>query len=207
MFNKFKLNRNMIIKRIYRILRDILADYFRPSGYKFGYRHPSAIVQRKLICSGAHNVYLHECTRIPLDSMILATNAPFIMKKYAHCAHRLCVITGNHARVKGRFFITVKEDEKPKGYDAPVVVEEDVWMGVNVTLLSGVTVGRGCTVAAGSVVSRDTPPYSVVGGVPARFIKFYWSIDEILEHEEMLYAPEDRYSREDLEELFAKYTH
>lgn len=197
----------MIIKRIYRLLRDILGDYFKPSGYQYGYKHPTSIVQRRLVCAGAHNVYLHEYTRVPQDSIILALNAPFIMKRYSVCAHALTVITGNHARVKGRFFITITEAEKPKGYDAPVIVEEDVWMGANVTLLSGVTVGRGCTVAAGAVVTRNTPPYSVVGGVPAKFIKFYWSIDEILEHEQALYTPEERYRREHLEELFSNFSH
>lgn len=47
----------------------------------------------------------------------------------------------------------------------------------------GVTVGRCATIAAGSVVNKDIPPYCIVGGIPAKVIKFYWSIDEILQHE------------------------
>ena len=94
---------------------------------------------------------------------------------------------------------------KPKGYDGDVIVEEDVWMGFNVTLLSGINIGRGCTVAAGAVVSRSLPPYSVCGGVPAKFIKFYWTIDEIMEHEKTVYDEKDRFSRAELEEIFAKY--
>lgn len=53
---------------------------------------------------------------------------------------------------------------------APVVVEDDVWVGVKATFLSGAHVGRGCVVAAGAVVRGDLPPYSIVGGVPARII-------------------------------------
>lgn len=192
--------------RILQAFRAIHTDYVRPLFYKYGYKHPSAVVERRLICSGPQNVYLHENTRVPVGSMILAPNTTFTMKKNSVCAHRLTVITGNHARVKGRYFISVTEAEKPEGFDAPVTVEEDVWMGANVTLLMGVTVGRGCTVAAGAVVHRSTPPYSVVGGVPAKFIKFYWSIDEIMEHEQKLYAPEERLTREYLEEVFAKYS-
>lgn len=53
----------------------------------------------------------------------------------------------------------------------PVFIEDDVWIGEKATVLPGVTIGRGSVVAAGAVVTRDVPPYSVVGGVPARLIK------------------------------------
>lgn len=51
------------------------------------------------------------------------------------------------------------------------VIGNDVWIGGNVTLLRGVTIGDGAVVAAGSVVTRDVPPYAIVGGVPARTIR------------------------------------
>lgn len=53
---------------------------------------------------------------------------------------------------------------------APVVVEDDCWVGVKATFLSGAHVGRGCIVAAGAVVRGTIPPYSIIGGVPARII-------------------------------------
>lgn len=53
----------------------------------------------------------------------------------------------------------------------PPVIEDDVWIGANVTVLPGRRVGRGSIVAAGSVVSADVPPYAVVAGNPARVIK------------------------------------
>ena len=86
-----------------------------------------------------------------------------------------------------------------------MVVEEDCWIGMNVTLLSGVTVGRGATIATGAVVTSSVPPYSVWGGVPAKHIKFYWTIDEILQHESILYPESERLTREQLEEYFSKY--
>ncbi|HVF68967.1 MAG TPA: DapH/DapD/GlmU-related protein [Xanthomonadales bacterium] len=54
----------------------------------------------------------------------------------------------------------------------PIVIEDDVWIGARVTVLGGVTIGRGAIIAAGAVVSRDVEPYSIVGGVPAKLIKF-----------------------------------
>ena len=136
---------------------------------------------------------------------ISAKNAKFICKGNCAIAERLTVHTGNHARMVGKFVTDITEANKPKGYDKDVVVEEDVWIGCNVTLLSGVTIGRGTTVAAGAVVSKSMPPYCICGGVPAKFIKFYWTIDQILEHEEKLYHEDERYTRIQLEEIFAKW--
>lgn len=73
------------------------------------------------------------------------------------------------------------------------------------TLLSGVTIGRGATIAAGAVVAKSMPPYCICGGVPAKPIKFYWSVDEILEHEAKLYPEEERFSREELERIRKEY--
>lgn len=99
----------------------------------------------------------------------------------------------------------ITEENKPKGFDKDVIIEEDVWIGCNVTLLAGVTIGRGTTVAAGAVVSKSMPPYCICGGVPAKFIKFYWTIDQILEHETKLYPKEERYTRDQLEDMFAMW--
>lgn len=54
---------------------------------------------------------------------------------------------------------------------AQVIVEDDVWIGANAVVLPGVCIGRGSVVGANAVVSQDVPPFSVVGGVPARFIR------------------------------------
>lgn len=56
-------------------------------------------------------------------------------------------------------------------YDEPIVIENDVWIGAGATILSGVTVGEGSVVAAGAVVTKDVPPFTLVGEVPARIIK------------------------------------
>jgi acetyltransferase-like isoleucine patch superfamily enzyme len=53
----------------------------------------------------------------------------------------------------------------------PIVVEDEVWFGANVSVLQGVIIGRGAIVAAGSVLSKGVPPHTVVGGIPAKVIK------------------------------------
>ena len=69
------------------------------------------------------------------------------------------------------------------GHDAvskgPVLVEDDVWIGHQSTILSGVKLGQGAVVAACSVVTRDVPPYAIVGGNPAKVIKYRFTQDVI----------------------------
>ena len=54
---------------------------------------------------------------------------------------------------------------------APIVIEDNAWIAFNATILKGVRIGCGSVVAAGAVVTRDVPPHTLVGGVPARVIK------------------------------------
>lgn len=53
-----------------------------------------------------------------------------------------------------------------------IVIEDDVWIAFRATIMDGVTIGRGAVVAAGAVVVKDVPPYAIVGGVPARVIRY-----------------------------------
>lgn len=56
-------------------------------------------------------------------------------------------------------------------YAKPIIIEDNVWIGAGVSVCPGVTIGRGAVIAAGSTVTKDVPPYTLVGGVPAKFIK------------------------------------
>ncbi|MDR2511456.1 MAG: CatB-related O-acetyltransferase [Bacteroidales bacterium] len=62
----------------------------------------------------------------------------------------------------------------------PIIVEDEVWIGMNAIIGSGVKLGKGSIVAAGSVVVKDVPPYAIVGGTPAKIIKYRFS-EEIIE--------------------------
>lgn len=70
---------------------------------------------------------------------------------------------------------TINHDLNPannrKNHYAPVKIGNNVWIGSNAVILSGVTVGDWAVVAAGAVVTKDVAPYTIVGGVPAKFIK------------------------------------
>ena len=55
---------------------------------------------------------------------------------------------------------------------APIVIKDKVWIGFNSIILKGVTIGEGAVIAAGSVVTKDVPDYAIVGGNPAKIIKY-----------------------------------
>ena len=192
---------NRFIRGFYTLYR----RYFGYSRSKFGHIAKSVVLNSPMSIVNPGNLYIGEKVGIGPNAHLSCLNAKLIIKGNTAIAEHFTVHTGNHAHIKGLFITDITEVNKPKGYDEDVAIEKDVWIGCNVTLLSGVTVGRGCTIAAGAVVAKSTPPYAVMGGVPAKLIKFKWTIDEILEHEAALYPEEERYSREELEAIFEKY--
>jgi len=64
----------------------------------------------------------------------------------------------------------IKEELKPEKSD--IKIGNDVWIGMNATILPGITIGNGVTILAGAVISDDIPDYAIVGGVPSKVIKF-----------------------------------
>lgn len=115
---------------------------------------------------------------------------------------------GNHRiDLIGRTMISITDEEKRPEDDLGVVIEDDVWIGTRAIILHGVTIGRGAVVAAGAVVNKSVPPYAIVGGIPARVLKFRFDIEAILEHESALYPSASRLSRKALQENFEQYAH
>jgi acetyltransferase-like isoleucine patch superfamily enzyme len=75
-------------------------------------------------------------------------------------SHKVILMTGTHD-VNSKTFA---------GDFQPIRIEDYAWIGVNATILKGVTVGKGAVVAAGAVVTKDVAPYTIAGGVPAKKI-------------------------------------
>lgn len=93
------------------------------------------------------------------------------------------------------------EDAKSKGR---IEIGNDVWIGANALILSGVKIGHGAVVAAGAVVTKDVPPYAIAGGVPARVLRYRlreeqvaplleiawwdWPMEKIIANQALFYA-------------------
>lgn len=177
---------------------------------EYGYMAKDAYLAPDVVLFSKKNLFLYEHASIPEGSIILNPMSKFIMKRGSFSSYNLCVCPGNHLIPIGKWKWDVSEEltyeiDKEGNYNKDIVVDEDVWMGINVTLLNGAHIGRGSIVGAGCVVNKDIPPYAVVGGVPARIIKPLFTIDEILRHEEQLYPSQERISKESLKEVFDKY--
>ena len=101
--------------------------------------------------------------------------------KYTSIAQNLYILTGgghDYNKVTTYPFQCFEEYQeatkkwKPFNTDDPIHIGNDVWIGVNVTIRGGVTIGDGAVVAMGAVVIKDVEPYEIVGGVPAKHIKY-----------------------------------
>lgn len=149
---------------------------------------------------GLSNMSIGERSSIPKGSTFYCTKAPLTIGKNVIFGPRPTIITGDHrVNVIGKYIID-NHDKLPEN-DLPVIIEDDVWTGANVTILKGVTIGRGTIIAAGAVVTKSCPPYSIIGGVPAKIIKYRFTVNEIIEHEKKLYPESKRFNLEDLKRL------
>ena len=161
--------------------------------------------------NGEENIFLADGVSIGAGSTIFTTRAKFIVGKNSFSGPNLTVITGDHPFLPGNYMLNLKKDELKKSmdisiYDKDVIIEQDVWLGVNVTILKGVKIGRGAIIAAGSLVIKDIPPYSIAVGVPAKVIKFKWNKEEILLHEELIVEKqEERLSAKSIDVMFNSY--
>lgn len=137
---------------------------------------------------GLENLSIGNGTSIPKGSTIYCTGAPLTIGKKVIFGPRPTIITGDHRiDIIGKYIIDVTAKDKLPENDQPVVIEDDCWIGANVTILKGVTIGRGSVVAAGAVVTKSCEPYSIIGGVPAKLIKMRFTPEQIIEHEKLLY--------------------
>ncbi|MEY8686516.1 acetyltransferase [Bacteroides sp. AN502(2024)] len=170
---------------------------------KIGHIGDNVSLPWKMIIGGGGNIDIQYNTHIGTGAVFYAITSKITIGHHVVASHNLKIITGDHERRVGTFCNSITEDIKNHhiGLDKDVVIESDVWIGINVVILKGVTIGRGATVSAGAVVVKDVPPYSMVGGVPAKVIKYYWTIEQILEHEARLYSEKERYTKEQLEEI------
>jgi acetyltransferase-like isoleucine patch superfamily enzyme len=123
------------------------------------YVHPHCVVYYPKNLLLGNNVYMNRGIFITARALISIGNDVLI-------GPYTVINSANHEFVSPTSPIRLQGHVKK-----PITIEDDVWIGANVTIVAGVTLGKGSVVAAGAVVTHDVPPYHVVAGVPARVMK------------------------------------
>ncbi len=113
------------------------------------------------------------------DGVIFANNVA-IVGKYDHNYQQV----GTSVRLSSAIW---HKDYKWKGKDEMTIIGNDVWVGYGAIIMSGVNIKDGCIIASGSVVTKDTEPYGIYAGVPAKFLKYRFdNKEDCLKHIELL---------------------
>jgi acetyltransferase-like isoleucine patch superfamily enzyme len=155
---------------------------------------------RSTIIKGYENIYLGSHSTIGPNTVIYAIVSPLIIGKKTGIGPSCVLMTGNHStHVVGKFYKEYTLNDKKPQDDGAIVIQDDVWIGAGCTILKGVTIGRGSVVGAGSLINKNVAPYTIVAGNPFRVLKKRFSAEEILVHEQILYAERDRLKPFELE--------
>lgn len=121
-------------------------------------------IQKNVYFGKGNNISIGDNSGIGEDS-ILGQDDEIRIGNNVLIGPRLMIFTQNH-----NFSDRTKLIREQGATRKPVKIEDDVWIGARVIILPGVILGRGSVVAAGAVVTKSCPPYSVIGGVPAKII-------------------------------------
>ena len=189
-----KENHEMWYELTGRYVSDMNPDRLakKPTYYKIGYESTMK----------PENMYLDNYCRIQDHLNFISYKGKLKVKKYAAIGAGCIIIPGDHVPTVG-VPQYLAGNLHINDVDGEIIVGEDAWVGAGTILLSHCSIGRGAVVAAGAVVSKPVPPYAVVAGIPAKVIATRFTIDQILEHEAILYPQEERMTKEELEKLFA----
>lgn len=181
-----------------RVLKRIKMLIIRPAFGRYGknfYPNPDTDY------TWHRNIEVGDDVSIGGDGIFMCAKSKIIIGNKVMFGPRVTIVAGNHnTSLVGRFMTDVLE-KRPED-DQDVVFEDDIWVGANATILKGVHVGRGSIIAAGALVTKDVPPYTIVGGLPAKVIGVRFdNLETLCRHDTALYPPEKRMSAEELQKI------
>lgn len=190
----------LVLNRYNRIVNVILANIHDKTEFaEFG---QGSVIESTIHVASPQSVFIKENVRLRHGlNIINAAKEKVVIGSHCVLAPHVTIITNSHRSTVGKtqFQLSCTHENDKSG---DVIISEDCWLGANTTILQGVTLGRGCIVGAGAVVTQNMPPYAIVAGVPAKIIAATFSKEDILEHEAKIYPAEERMREEEVNALF-----
>jgi acetyltransferase-like isoleucine patch superfamily enzyme len=144
-----------------KIHRSVRMD--TPPYRQFSLGDYSVVESYSCINNAVGDVIIGDHTRVGLHNTVIG---PVTIGNHVNLAQGITVTALNHNFEDKELRI----DEQGVSTN-PVIIGDDIWIGANAVILPGVTIGNHSVVAAGAVVTKDVPPHTLVGGVPAKIIK------------------------------------
>lgn len=139
------------------------------------------------VTGNLENIIVGNNVSIGSNNLFLSKNANIYIGNDVMFGPGVSVITGDHRiDLIGKKMIDITEKEKLPENDQDVIFKGDNWIGANVIILKGVTIGEGSIIAAGSVVNKNVEPYSIYGGIPAKKIRMRFNKEQLGKHLELL---------------------
>ena len=176
-----------------------------PSHHNLGSVGKNSVIGVPTNIMSPKDVFMEENSVLRMGASIQNNKGERVyMGRYTVVSMNVTIVTNNHRSTVGipQCLLGVSHiNDKSKD----IHIGEDVWVGTGATILSGGDLGRGCIVGACSTVTKPVPPYAIVTGSPAKIVGVKFSIEQILEHEKILYPASERKSQEELERLFEKF--
>lgn len=189
---------------LFSIIKSIKHCWF-PTKSDLGSAGKNVVIGYPVYIASAKTLHMEENTVLRRGASIQNNkNEHIYIGKYSVISTNVTIVTNNHRSTVGIPQCLLGASHI-NDMSKDIHIGEDVWVGTNVTILSGGDLGRGCIVGACSLVTKPVPPYALVVGSPAKIVGVKFSIEQILEHEQLLYPQKERLSKEELEALFANY--
>jgi len=138
-------------------------------------------------CTITHpqNLTLGNSVWIGNNCLFMCAKAKIRMGNHIMLAPNVSIVTGDH-RIDQMGVYMDSVSEKLEINDLPVIIEDDVWIGMNVTILKGVTIGKGSVIGAGSIITKNVPPYTICYPEATACKRKRFTDDEVRLHEMLI---------------------
>ena len=168
----------MLVKNLFQFWASWFYEFLKKQHKYYHYKNK---IREGFLVIGEHSYGM------PDVHVYKGSEAKVVIRKYCSIAPDVTFITGGIHPVdwvstypfRANWRLPGAEEDGMPATKGDIIVDNDVWIGTHTIVLSGVTIGDGTVICSGAVVTKDVPPYSIAGGVPAAVIKRRFSQREI----------------------------